>query len=116
MPDLKNLLSPNLCQNTTVLHGKIHKLKRVIFMQTLHLKICRISLDRDSTPVQRLLPQSYLHRKPSRQKWGRCASRNRKHFPNNLSNSEESRQNFEDTSSTQDQDIQDQDIVQEQIQ
>ena len=34
----------------------------------------------------------------------------------NLSNSEESRENFEDTSSTQEQDMQDQDIVQEQIQ
>ena len=36
--------------------------------------------------------------------------------PTNLSNSEESRQNFEDTLSTQEQDMQDQDIVQEQIQ
>ena len=33
--------------------------------------------------------------------------------PTNLSNSEESRQNFEDTSSTQEQDMQDKDIVQE---
>ena len=36
--------------------------------------------------------------------------------PTNLSNSEESMQNFENTSSTQEQDMQDQDIVQEQIQ
>ena len=36
--------------------------------------------------------------------------------PTNLSNLEESRQNFEDSSSTQEQDMQDQDIVQEQIQ
>ena len=68
MPDLQNLLSPNLCQNATVLHGKIRKLKSVICMQTLHRKIGRISLDRDSTPDQGLLPQSYRHRKPSRQK------------------------------------------------
>ena len=34
----------------------------------------------------------------------------------NPSNSEVSRENFEDPSSTQDQDMQDQDIVQEQIQ
>ena len=36
--------------------------------------------------------------------------------PTNLSNSEESRQNFEDTLSTQDHDMQDKDIVQEHIQ
>ena len=36
--------------------------------------------------------------------------------PTNLSNSEENSQNFKDTSSTQDQEMQDQDIVQEQIQ
>ena len=64
------------------IYGKIRKLKRVICMQTLHGKIGIISLDRESTPLQGLLPQSYRHRKPSRQKWDRCASRNRKLFTN----------------------------------
>ena len=33
MPDLQNLISPNLCQNDTALHGKIHKHKRVMNLQ-----------------------------------------------------------------------------------
>ena len=48
-PALQNLVSHNLCQNATVLHGKIRELKRVICMQTLHRKIGRISLDRATT-------------------------------------------------------------------
>ena len=65
MPDRQNLIPPNLCQNASLLHGKICKLKRVICMQTMHENIGRISLGRDSAPVQGLLPQSYRYRKPS---------------------------------------------------
>ena len=116
MSYLQNLLSPNLCRNTTLLHGKIRKLKRVICMQTLHGKISRISLDRDSTPLQGLLPQYYRHRNPLDKNETHLRIETESISPTNLSNSEESMQNFEDTSSTQEQDMQDQDIVQEQIQ
>ena len=71
MPDPQNLISPNLCQNATVLHGKKRKLMSLIFMQTMQGKIGRISLDRRITPVQGLPSQSYRHRKPSRQKQDR---------------------------------------------
>ena len=36
MPDQQNLISPNLCQNTTVSHGEIQKLKYAICMQKIH--------------------------------------------------------------------------------
>ena len=116
MPDLQNLLSPNLCQNATILHGKIRRLKRVICMQTLHGKVGRIPLDRDSTPVQGLLPNLIDIENPLDKNETDVRVEAESISLTILSNSEESRQNFEDTSSTQDQDMQDQDIVQEQIQ
>ena len=113
MPDLQNLLSPNLCRNATVLQGKIRKLKRAICMQTLHGKIGRISLDRYSTPVQGLLPKSYIEN-PLEKNETDVRVETESISQTSRERAEASRQNFEDPPNNQDQDIvQDQDIMQE---
>ena len=56
MPDLQYLISPSLCQNASVLHGKICKLKHVICMQTME-KLAksywteRVQLFKDYYPI-----------------------------------------------------------------
>ena len=112
MPDLQNLLSPNLCRNATLLHGKIRKLKRVICMQTLHGK----SAESHWTQTVHLFKDCYPNlidiENPLDKNKTNVQVETESTSPTNLVNSEESGQHFEDTSSTQGQDMQDQDIVQ----
>ena len=103
MPDPQNRPSPNLCQNATVLHGT-------------KAQACHLYANFADKNWQKLIGQRQytcsriatpIIDKNETDVWVETESIS----PRNLSNSEESRHNFEDTSSTQDQDI-----VQEQIQ
>ena len=105
MQDLQNLISPNLCQNASLLHGKICKINLVIWMQTIHGKISRISLDRYSTPVQGLLPKSYRRRNPLDKNDTNVRVETESISQPSRESSETSRQNFEDPPNNQDQDI-----------
>ena len=96
MPDLQNLLSPNLCQNTTVLHGKILKLK--------HVFVCKLCTEKSAeshwTETVHIFKDCYPNlidiENPLDKNETDVRVETESISPTDLGNSEESRQNFED--------------------